>query len=288
MFERGVNVKIGEVESILDDTDGARIKVRLLPDDRGKSIDDIPYALPLMPKLFHVIPKVGELVLIFLGVSGEGLSTRHYVGPIISQPQHMDYDEPLSALSLYPGSHKEPEVAPSTNANSHGAFAKENDIAIYGRGKSDVIMTDDDIRIRCGSRVKDSSDCEKIIFNRLDPAFIQLKHTDIKQGEANDEFRSTATVVADKINLISHLSNEPFKTNDKDKLITEEEMLKIIAKAHELPYGDILVDFLKLFVKAFAEHVHPYPGLPPCQTDNYIKTVSYDMDKILSNNIKIN
>ena len=59
-------------------------------------------------------------------------------------------------------------------------------------------------------------------------------------------------------------------------------------KAHQLPYGDVLVEFLKLFVRTFSSHVHPYPGLPPCQTTDYLETTSYDLDKILSESVRIN
>ena len=72
------------------------------------------------------------------------------------------------------------------------------------------------------------------------------------------------------------------------ELITDDEMQKIINKAHQLPYGDILVEFLDMFVKTFAAHTHPYPGLPPCQTMDYIETTSYDLKKILSDTVRIN
>ena len=77
-------------------------------------------------------------------------------------------------------------------------------------------------------------------------------------------------------------------TNDKKELINNNEMQKIIDKAHKLPYGDVLVEFLNMFVDAFAKHVHPYPGMPPCQTSEYIETTTYDLKKILSENVAIN
>lgn len=278
-------IKICQVVSVDDETDGERIKVRLSPEDDKKSDGDLPYAFPLLPKLIHVKPKIGEMVLIVLTEAGNGYSNRHYIGPIISQPQYMDNDNyMINALSLYPGSYKEPSAAPSTDADSHGAFANNNDIALYGRGKGDIIITDDDIRIRCGSRLKDNSTKSGILFNRTDPAYIHLKHTDNDRGG----YKSTATIVGDKINLIGNLSNTPFKTTDKNELITDDEMQKIINKAHQLPYGDILVEFLDMFVKTFAAHTHPYPGLPPCQTMDYIETTSYDLKKILSDTVRIN
>lgn len=289
MNKKDVLIKICQVIDVYDETDGERIKVRLSPEDDRKSDDKIPYAFPLLPKLLHIKPKVGEFVLVILTEAGNGYSNRYYIGPIISQPQFMEKEDFLiNAMSLYPGSYKGPDIAPSTNADSHGALVENDDIAIYGRKKNDIILTNNDVRIRCGSRLKDNSTQGNIIFNRTDPAYLLLRHTDTKNGNKDNEYRSTATIVADKINLISNQSKEPFKTNDKKELINNNEMQKIIDKAHKLPYGDVLVEFLNMFVDAFAKHVHPYPGMPPCQTSEYIETTTYDLKKILSENVAIN
>ena len=288
-MSNGVIMKICQVIDTYDETDGDRIKVRLSPEDDKKPDDKIPYAFPLLPKLIHIKPKIGEMVLVILTEVNNGHSNRHYIGPIISQPQYIDKDDfMMNALSLYPGSYKEPSIAPSTNVDSHGALANNEDVAIYGRKKSDIILTDDDIRIRCGSRLKDTSVKGNVIFNRTDPAYIHLKHSDGKRGSDDDAYRSTATIVADKINLIGNQSKDPYRTNDKKYMIADDEMQKIIDKAHKLPYGDILVEFLKLFIKTFSEHTHPYPGLPPCQTPDFLETTSYNLDKILSDSVRIN
>lgn len=285
----GVILKICQVIDVHDETDGERIKVRLSPEDDKKTDDLIPYAYPLLPKLLHIKPKLGEFVLVVLTEPGNGYSNRYYVGPILSQPQFYGNDNLLmNVMSLYPGAYKEPEIAPSTNADSQGAIAKNDDVALYGREKSDIVLTDNDVRIRCGSRLKENSANGGIVFNKKDPAYIHLKHTDSKRGKNGDEYRSTATIVADKINLIGNASKEPFRTTDKKDMISDDEMQKIIEKAHQLPYGDILVEFLSLFVKTFSIHTHPYPGLPPCQTSDYIETTSYDLNKILSESVRIN
>lgn len=289
MRENLIITKICKVIDINDSTDGQRIKVRLSPEDDRKTDAELPFVHPLMPKLIHIKPKVGEFVLVFLTQAGNGNSNRHYIGPILSQPQYMDKDDNgIISLSLYPGSFKEPDVAPSTNVDSHGSLATDDDIAIYGRKKNDIILTEDDIRIRSGSRLKDMSANGNLVFNRLDPAFIHLKHTDKTRGENDDTYRSTATVVADKINLISNKSKYPFRTTDNKDMIADEEMQKIIEKAHQLPYGDVLVDFLKMFVDTFAAHTHPYPGMPPCTTHDFVETTSYDLNNILSDNVRIN
>ena len=289
----GIVLKICQVYDTYDETDGERIKVRLSPEDDKLTDDRIPYVYPLLPKLLHVKPKMGEYVLVVLTEAGNGYSNRYYIGPIISQPQFMD-DETYGyrALSLYPNVDKTPDIAPSTNPDSDGALAKEEDVAIYGRKKNDIIISDDDIKIRSGSRLIDNNVKGRLVYNRLDPAFIQLKHTDNKntiQGDEENTYRSTATIVADKINLISHKSKTPFRTtNGKQDLITDDVMQEILEKAHQLPYGDILVEFLQLFVKAFLHHTHPYPGMSPCLTDEYFEVMRYDLNKILSESVRIN
>ena len=64
------NVKFCKVISIDDDTDADRIKVRLAPEDNSKTLSEIEYAFPLLPKMFHVKPKVGEAVLVLLANGG--------------------------------------------------------------------------------------------------------------------------------------------------------------------------------------------------------------------------
>ena len=86
------NVKFCKVISIDDDTDADRIKVRLAPEDNSKTIDEIDYAFPILPKMFHVKPKVGEAVLILLAVTNDGNSQRYYIGPVISQDHRLNFD----------------------------------------------------------------------------------------------------------------------------------------------------------------------------------------------------
>ena len=65
-------------------------------------------------------------------------------------------------------------------------------------------------------------------------------------------------------------------------------MNEIISKAHPLPFGDRLIEFLDIFRKAFNAHTHAYSGLPPVQDINYINVNQYNLDDILSRNIRIN
>ncbi len=295
MNNPNIIVKICEVISVDDQQKGDRIKVRLYPEDNRKPIVDIPYAYPLLPKMFHVIPKVGEAVLVLLTGVNDGNTNRYYIGPIISQPQNMDFDGFSSgALSLYPDTFINPKMAHDRIPDTKGAFCDDTDIAIYGRKGCDIIMKEDDIRIRCGARIDDVNSLIGQSFNKLSPAYLKMKYHETPKKVVNEttgfehKYNSTATLVADQINLISNEGKTYFNTTNNVDLITDEEMEKIIQKAHVLPYGDTLVEFLRYFLRMFKEHAHPYPGMPTILPSGNESFFNYDLNQILSKNVRIN
>ena len=67
--------RLCEVLSVVDDNDGLRIKVRLYPEDvKYKTIKELPYCFPLLPKHLHINPKVGECVLVFLSTTKSNIT----------------------------------------------------------------------------------------------------------------------------------------------------------------------------------------------------------------------
>jgi len=267
-----MSVYVGNVESVEDEYAGGRIKARIPSIDRNKSLEDIPFAFPLLPKMLHVKPQVGEAVLIlFFSDLRKFGGQRFYVGPIISQPQYMSKDSYLfGATSLFSGSLGIPSRSVDNNGDVNGAFAKDNEIAIYGRENSDVIMGNNDIRIRCGVRITNPVKKNDIAFNRDNPSFIKLKyHENGLDNPANPQYfaKTSATVVADEINLIPNCGEPYFNLYNADEQIDDETMQKIINEAHVLPYGDVLLDFLMKFLSMFKNHTHKFSNLQPCPDD---------------------
>lgn len=291
----GVNIRLCEVISTEDNLKSGRIKVRLYPEDNHKHVDDIPYAYPALPKMMSILPKKGECVIIFLTVSGKGNSNRYYIGPVVSQLQNLFFDGfSTGALSNYPDSIIKPKPSHELIPDAKGAFGEDEDITFYGRKGTDIILKENDIRIRCGSRI-DSSDSEiGKTFNKLNPAYLKLKYNETPTSVIGDKtgieytYNSTATLVADQINLIGNNAKQYFDTTNNEDMISEEEMKKIISQAHVLPYGDVLVEFLKYFLKMFKEHAHPYPGMPTILPSGNETFFNYNFDKILSQNVRIN
>ena len=147
-------VRFCEVLSIDDDTDADRIKVRLAPEDNSKSLEEIDYAFPILPKIFHVKPKVGEAVLLLLATTNDGNSQRYYIGPVISQDHKLYKDEYFQGGDSYlRGAYKKFDVAPRMNPENKGLLPNDNDIWVRGRKNADVQITDNDVRNKAGVKI---------------------------------------------------------------------------------------------------------------------------------------
>lgn len=273
-------IYIGKVIDINDPQGGDRIKVRLLPEDASKTNEEIQFCFPILPKHLHVKPKVGEAVMVFSAVEGSQTAQRYYIGPIISQPQNLYYDDfLLSSTSLLKRGMAMPKKNIEFNKYSKGSLAKDDEIAVYGRQNTDIILSNNDVRIRCGSRLLNpynySQNGDNVTFNLSNPSFIKLKYHECgitNKLQPNSASHSTATIVADEVNLISHKNiSDDFKLCNTYEQITDDEMKNIIDKAHVLPYGDVLVDFLMGFLQMFKSHTHNYNNDTPVE-DDYAKT----------------
>ena len=295
-----INIKLGTVESVDDPINGGRIKVRLMPDDYDMS--DLQYAYPLLPKMFNVLPKIGECVIVFLTESGNSKSNRYYIGPLISQLPLLDYEFSQAAKGILHGSLASTLPPHDKDENAIGAYANKEDVAIYSRKGSDIILKENDIRVRCGARIESDSKVTKA-FNNISPSYLKLKYSDtptiVKSSYNDTEFKynSTATLVADQINLIGNVSEGAdgsisFDTHDNKDMISDEEMKNIIANAHVLPYGDVLVTFLKEFIAMFKNHSHDWVGhttiLPSGKEKFWDYITGNGLDKMLSKNVRIN
>lgn len=254
-------VRFCKVVSISDDTDADRIKIRLIPEDASKTVEEIDYAFPLLPKMFHVKPKVGEAVLGFLSVTNDGESQRYYIGPVISQ-DHKIYHDPffMGADSYLRGSFKKFDSAPRMNPDFNGILPNDEDIVIRGRKNADIQITEDDVRIKAGVKVVNEDNKYSMQFNIKNPSYGKFKY---HKKPLDDGSKSTATIVSDKIMLLSNTSPNYFKLTDRDDLLSDSEMNKILNEAYKLPYGEKLVEFLNIFINAFVNHTHNYPMLPP-------------------------
>ena len=296
-------IEIGEVKQVettatKEGFDGLR--VRAVTSNDQTTTNSIPWAFPLLPKVFQSVPQEGDAVLIFRSNSGDNKSgNRYYLGPIISQPQNFGEHDFKKATSLLDSKDTLPREKISDSDDTRGAFPKTNDVAVVGRGKEDIILRynndTSEVSIRSGIRNEPTNSDNpnmvgNIIFNNINPAYIQLKY---KQGLATHEknkANSIINIVSDRINIMSNNDEDvAYNIHNKETLVEESKMDDIMDKLHPLPKGDELVKLLKLIVGAIMHHVHPWAGMEQCgDWSGFIKELEgYDIDKILSEYVRI-
>jgi hypothetical protein len=300
--------KIACVYDTNDPTGAGRIRVRLSQDFNIPD-DELDWCSPLLPKHLYIIPKRGEYVLLFTDEVGNfrKKTKRFYIGPLISNLNHIDQEPSLSAKIPFEGSLISPEINPENDPNTRGAFPTFNketekyDIGILGRDNTDILFKNNEVWVRAGHLI-DTNIQTKIFSER--PTFVKLKNHKttethrLKVPDTKDEvpiirqYRTTATVVADEINLISSAKDAtpPFEVADRDNMISDNEMRKILETAHRLPYGDILCDFLEKLKTLVLNHTHdPALEKPLNDQDGFLEAVSsFNVEDILSKNIRIN
>lgn len=272
------------VVSVNDENACLRIKVRLQPEDNNTAVEDLPYCFPLLPKHFQVNPKVGEMVLVITSRLGVAQSRRWFIGPIISQQYMLREDPFISATTGYFSLLPRPEL----NPENEGSYPDREDVAVQGRKNSDLILKENEVRLRCGFQKEPNGLSQNsLLFNKEDLSYIQMKYKRMKDHKGKT-FNSAINIVADRINLLSHDSTTPFTLNDTKELITEKELKKILEKAHPLIYGDELVNFLTQLIEVIRTHTHPFAMDPPCFTTPQTKVLDTDLDAMLSQSIKCN
>lgn len=262
-------IEIGKVVNIEDPNDMGRIQVVVkgpasLGGDDNTLNKNLVYAFPMIPKFFGSTPKVGEAVLLMSFNLNEKQVDRLYIGPIISQPDKIGFDPyDYSAISPFSFKFKEPGPTTAGIPDLIGLFPKKDDIIIQGRYNTDIIQKPNEIQIRAGKFVKTTPNTTNpfnFTYNSKNMGYIQMKNDAIikKGDDKNKEERGTITnIVANKINLLTHKDGSPsFNLTTPDKLITDDEMEKILNEAHPLPFGDVTGEILDLMFDAILGHVH--------------------------------
>lgn len=293
----GPVIRFGYVTNVIDPKGGSRIQARTPFDNIKERNDELQWYIPLLPKMLHITPKVGELVLLISMAPGDFSHVGFYVGPLISQENKLFYEDWSKAQAVtevgYEGWGENPRGKKGVLPTLYPAV---DDIAIEGRKDTGIQLKNEEVRIKAGVKVVQDN---KVKNNTVSPAFISLKYYP-KNNLERDGFQSTATIVADKINLIGTQTTDPATKNipvtqnkdeeaeDKDNLISDNAMRELLNKAHRLPYGDTLIEFLDLFRNTFAKHVHPFPTMAPCNDENVKSLATYDLDGMLSDNVRIN
>jgi len=304
------NINIGEVIDVNDPNDLGRIKVRIKGSrnkggDDGILDNDLPWAFPMIPKHLGIKPRVAEAVFIFFIDNSTMHADRLYVGPINSQPQYLERDPYyFTALSPFTFGSEEPNVSVRTIPEILGVFPNEDDVSIQGRYNTDITQKKNEVLLRAGKFTVTTKTTENpygFKFNTDTQAYIQIKNDAVIQPSTNQQEgkRGTVTnIVANKINLLTHEFGSPrFILTDQETLISDTELAKILQEAHQVPFGDVLLQYLQLLKNAFLNHVHNGNGNTPTDLNasgNQLSVKAFSDNAkaleaaMLSKNIRIN
>jgi len=266
----------GEVISIKDKTQGGVIKVRVAELDNQISNDDLPNSYPILPKFIHLLPKVGEIVRIFIEDPNYPQNTRFWMGSVISQLHKLNYDNIYSALSTSNIALSRPDPAPNTYPDATGIYPNNEDIALLGRKNTDIILRENDLEIRAGQH----EDGDPLKLNKKNPSSVRL----VFEENEESEMYSSTIIMSDKIGIISHDGIPKFKSNQ----LTAEDRLKIFAEGHPMVRGDVLVQVLNIFRDAIIRHIHGYAKLPADKDEIISDLQKLNIERILQENIVIN
>jgi hypothetical protein len=272
----------GRVVSIDDETDGMRIKVFISDLDNHtdeNNVKTLPWCYPLLPKFFHVYPRIGEFVRIFIEDISFNQKGRFWLGSIISQPQKIGFDSTATALSnIEKKAGLSPEKAPSTFPDADGIYPTKTDVAIVGRVNTDVILRLNEVHIRAGKHENDNV----LKLNTKNPAEISLVYE--QKSKSLNDYYSNTIITSDKIALISHTGDPQFKAAK----LTSEDRTKIFEQGHPIVRGDVLIETLEVIRQALINHIHGYSTIPAEKTEIITKLEKLEFEPILQKNIIIN
>jgi len=290
--DTGFRFYIGKVVSVDDKNDGDRIYVRIGGVDKDvPDTDSGLMAFPLLPKMFRALPQVGESVFVFIREIGKDHANRFYLGPIISQPQFLEKDDHIggSQSLLDSGAVFGPSPAPSTISDAQGIYPQKNETAVQGRYNSSVLFRPRQCIIRAGVFVEGN----KLKYNSRPAYFKAQSNVNIDKDSNGKTTKGQVTVTAaDKVLLLTYngLLNKikNYKISDPNTEITDDNLLDIIQNAYSAVYAEELARFVNILKKFAANHVHPYPGLPPLTNEKSTKDViDYDTNAFIAKNIKL-
>lgn len=302
-FSHHKDIKSGE--DISDNYNGLRIRVKLEGDDvkrKDGTLDytRLPWCFPLLPKTFQSIPKTGETAIVLVtDLMAPGESQRFYVGPLISQPQYNDYCPSRESTSLLKKSETTPLRSINRCPDTNGAFPKSSDVAVVGRGSEDIILRNEnatsEIDLRAGIRGEPINDQDpnligNIIFNGVDPAYIQLKHKNGIVSEPGVEANSVINIVANRINIMSNKDdNINCNLNNPNELVSEGELGNVMHNLQPIPLGVDLLELLNIMKHAILHHVHPWAGMEQCgDWGGWIDRLEhFNLNSILSKYVRI-
>ena len=275
---------------------------------------EIVWAIPLLPKHLQIMPKVGEKVKLMFFDMGNPQLNRVWVGPLVSQKDKLSYQENVTAgnilntsilnklLKNVSGNNKNLRTGDKKIGKFRGGFPDKEDIALMGRNNADIILptksTKNDklnrggeVLIRAGKF--DFNNVGKLSLNTTNPGYLRIKVIESQNSfnAINTRPKTMSMLFSDYISLVSYNNNvvgKPYRTEVNPIIGNDADMLQTHNSLSPLIRGDVLVEFLELLRDYVKNHNHPYHKLPATNANSKDKIEQFDLERLLSQGIRIN
>jgi hypothetical protein len=268
------------VKDVSDFSNMGRIRAEIIDFDSnnsevvpGKDKNDVEYkfAFPLMPNFLNIMPRVGELVYIFLENPSDQSSNRFYIGPIRSVNLPVSQFESASSANDLFNTKSYFGKSNFLLASNDSSIINKDDIYIKSKNDSDLILKSREVLIRAGSLQPNV-----FIDNLQTPCYIQL----VQRNEGDINAFSQTNIVGSNINLISSDSRTSRKRalDENGDLIDSSnievatnprlnEYGELAKELHPLVLGDELVKVLKILIRFCLNHKHTPQENPYAPTE---------------------
>ena len=275
--------------------------------DKDANLDQMPLCVPLLPEFMHVRPQIGETVLVLLENPSDPTSARYWIGPIITQQTNLQYQSFQSAQAIYnKASFNGNQIGgnPSTiNNNDAGSlFAKQDEIAFQGKKNSDLVLGNNEVKLRTGifknlTEFKENTDYPCQIELKIVEQPIATSGVRVADAELNASFEpfSQQNIKASNINLISPEGKFRKISSAKAELAYNPRLNDFGEEAktlHPAVLGDELVNILYLIISYMFSHIHT-PQNPPLPNNfafelQKFRNKNFLSAQILSNHVRLN
>lgn len=256
--------------------------------DRDTPDEQIPFAVPMMPNHFHIVPLEGEMVYILLENPSDNSAPRYYMGAQINSPFKLKFQSYDEANRVFKNTDFNLNKDKDSNLETAVTFPRIGDIAIQGRTDADLILRPREVYLVAGKFDKGTTN-----VNKTTPSVIQLAQ--LENPEEEEELipsYSQANITSTNINLYSIRGK--FRGEDLADFEINEDLKSfgdLAGTLHPAVLGDELIKLLDLIVRVMLNHIHT-PQMPlvsiPESEELSSYTVEGNLQRIISNHLRIN
>lgn len=259
--------------------------------DRDTPDEQLPFAVPMMPNHFHIVPIEGEMVYILLENPSDNSAPRYYMGSQINSQFKLKFQAYEEAERVFKNTDFNLNKNKDSNLETAATLPRMGDIAIQGRTDADLILKPREVFLVAGKFNKGTTS-----INKTTPSYmqlIQLENTDEDvKGDSLMPRYSQTNLVSTNVNIFSPLGK--YRAESLKQFEINEDLKSFGGSAdalHPAVFGDELIKFLDIVVRVMLNHVHtPQMPLVPIPESDELSayTIEGELQKLISNHIRIN